>query len=54
MAVLKREDEEDDWDEDDDGNLIPVAEPEPERVYDLARINRALTLAVAEPDETGD
>ena len=43
-----------DWDEDDDGNLVPVAEPEPERVYDLARINRALALAVAEPDETGD
>jgi hypothetical protein len=43
-----------DWYEDDDGNLVPVAEPEPERVYHLARINRALALAIAEPDETGD
>jgi hypothetical protein len=43
-----------DWFEDDDGNLVPVAEPEPRRVYDLARINRALALVVAEPDETGD
>src|SRR5450755_105422 len=33
-----------DWAEDDDGNLVPAAEPEPEprRIYDLARINRAL------------
>jgi hypothetical protein len=43
-----------DWYEDDDGNLVPVAEPEPRRVYDLARINRALAVAIAEPDETGD
>jgi Plasmid pRiA4b ORF-3-like protein len=43
-----------DWYEDDDGNRVPVAEPEPNRVYDLARINRALALAVAEPDDTGD
>ncbi len=43
-----------DWSEDDDGNLIPVAEPETRRVYDLARINRALALAIGEPDETGD
>lgn len=43
-----------DFCEDDDGNLIPIAQPEPRRVYDPARINRALTLAIAEPDETGD
>jgi hypothetical protein len=43
-----------DWDEDDDGNLVPAAEPEPGHVYDLARINRALARVIAEPDETGD
>jgi hypothetical protein len=43
-----------DWEEDDDGNLVPVAEPEPGHVYDLARINRALTLVTAAEDETGD
>jgi len=43
-----------DWYEDDDGNLVQVAEPEPRRVYDLARINRALTLATSESDEAGD
>lgn len=42
-----------DWYEDDDGNLVQVAEPEPRRVYDLARINRALALAIAEPDDDG-
>jgi len=41
-----------DWEEDDDGNLVPVAEPEPGHVYDLARINRALARVIAEPDET--
>jgi hypothetical protein len=39
---------------DDDGNLVPVAGPEPRRVYDLARINRALARVIDEPDETGD
>jgi hypothetical protein len=43
-----------DWEEDDDGNLVPVAEPEPGHVYDLARINRALALVTAEEHETGD
>ena len=43
-----------DWEEDDDGNLVPVAEPEPGHVYDLARINRALALVTAEEDESGD
>jgi Plasmid pRiA4b ORF-3-like protein len=43
-----------DWDEDDDGNRVPAAEPEPGHVYDLARINRALALVIDEPDETGD
>jgi hypothetical protein len=39
---------------DDDGNLVPVAGPEPRRVYDLARINHALARVTGEPDETGD
>jgi hypothetical protein len=43
-----------DWSEDDDGNLVPVAEPQPGRVYDLARINRALARAIGESRETGD
>jgi hypothetical protein len=43
-----------DWDEDDDGNRVPAAEPEPGHVYDLARINRALAPVTDEPDETGD
>jgi hypothetical protein len=43
-----------DWDEDDDGNRVPAAEPEPGHVYDLARINRALARVIDEPDETGD
>jgi hypothetical protein len=43
-----------DWYEDDDGNLVPRAAPTPRRVYDLARINRALTLATSEPDEAAD
>ena len=43
-----------DWEGDDEGNLVPVAEPEPGHVYDLARINHALALVTAEPDETGD
>src|ERR1022692_777512 len=41
------------WDEDDDANLVPAAEPEPGHVYDLACINRALALVTDEPDETG-
>jgi hypothetical protein len=43
-----------DWYEDDDGNLVQLAEPEPKHVYDLARINRALALAITEPDDDGD
>jgi hypothetical protein len=43
-----------DWLEDEDGNLVPVAEPEPERVYDRARINSALALALGELDERED
>ncbi len=42
-----------DWSEDDDGNLVPAAEPEPQRVYDAARINRALARIDNEPDESG-
>jgi hypothetical protein len=38
----------------DDGNLVQVAEPEPRRVYDPERINRALALAIAEPDDDVD
>ena len=43
-----------DWDEDDDGNRVPAAEPEPRHVYDLARINHALARVTDEPDETSD
>jgi hypothetical protein len=41
------------WYEDDDGNLVPAAESEPEarRVYDLARINRVLALTLEEEEE---
>ena len=34
--------------------MTVIAEPEPAHIYDLARINSALALVTAEPDETGD
>jgi hypothetical protein len=43
-----------DWHEDNDGNPVPTAGPEPSRIYDLPRINRTLTAATSEPDETAD
>jgi hypothetical protein len=33
---------------------VQVAEPELRRVYDPERINRALALAIAEPDDDAD
>jgi hypothetical protein len=35
-------------------DLVQAAEPEPRRVYDPERINRALALAIAEPENDED
>jgi len=45
------DEDEEDAEEDEDGDLSPAAAPEPKRVYDPARINRALASIVSEPEE---